>query len=313
MSPRAGHARPRLGRGATRGRILRRLRHRPAHRPRRDGCAGAAPAGDRARDVGHGRRARRRSRRLPARRRGGRSTARLPRRDAGGPRLEPHQPQPQVPRDRRARRAPAVMDRPRLYPPCASSTVDLRLGALAEPLAVACHDVRRARCGRPARARDRRRPDRAPDRARRARRGARVRRRRAGEHEGRRELGFEVARSRRGRLAARVLEESGGAGADVVFEVSGSAAGMLARPGMPACAAGSSWSRSSPSRSPSALFDVFFKELDIRGVRVYEPEDFDARSTCSRPATRSRAADHRRRAARARPRAVRGAPRGRPR
>ena len=77
-------------------------------------------------------------------------------------------------------------------------------------------------------------------------------------------------------MAARVLEATGGAGADVVFEVSGSAAGMLAATGY-ACLRGRIVVVAIfPEPTPVALFDVFFKELDIRGVRVYEPEDFEA-------------------------------------
>ena len=30
-----------------------------------------------------------------------------------------------------------------------------------------------------------------------------------------------------------------------------------------------------PEPKPVALFDLFWKELDVRGARVYEPEDFD--------------------------------------
>ena len=31
-----------------------------------------------------------------------------------------------------------------------------------------------------------------------------------------------------------------------------------------------------PEPKPVALFDLFWKELELRGARVYEPEDFDA-------------------------------------
>ena len=31
-----------------------------------------------------------------------------------------------------------------------------------------------------------------------------------------------------------------------------------------------------PEPRPVALFDVFWKELELRGARVYEPEDFEA-------------------------------------
>ena len=92
------------------------------------------------------------------------------RRDAGGQGRQPHLPQPEVPRDRHARCVPAARG------PCRRSRstgcppgLDLRLAALAEPLAVACHDVRRGEvCGRRDGRRDRRRPDRPAHRARRA-------------------------------------------------------------------------------------------------------------------------------------------------
>jgi (R,R)-butanediol dehydrogenase / meso-butanediol dehydrogenase / diacetyl reductase len=159
------------------------------------------------------------------------------------------------------------------------ATVELRLGALAEPLAVACHDVRRGEVsegqlvvvsgGGPigllialvARARGARVLIVEPD----------VTRRQLAE-----ELGLDGLDPGSDDVAARVLEESEGAGADVVFEVSGSAAGILAATRY-ACLRGRIVVVAIfPEPKPVALFDVFFKELDIRGVRVYEPEDFDA-------------------------------------
>ena len=159
------------------------------------------------------------------------------------------------------------------------ATVDLRLGALAEPLAVACHDVRRGEVregqlavvigGGPigllialvAGARGARVLVVEPDPTRRELAG---------------ELGLDALDPGSDDVAARVLDESEGAGADVVFEVSGSAAGMLAATGY-ACLRGRIVVVAIfPEPKPVALFEVFFKELDIRGVRVYEPEDFDA-------------------------------------
>ena len=156
--------------------------------------------------------------------------------------------------------------------------VDLRLGALAEPLAVACHDVRRGEVregqlavvigGGPigllialvARARGARVLLVEPNATRRGLAG---------------ELGLD-ALDPGADVGARVLEESEGAGADIVFEVSGSAAGMLAATGY-ACLRGRIIVVAIfPEPKPVALFDVFFKELDIRGVRVYEPQDFEA-------------------------------------
>ncbi len=157
--------------------------------------------------------------------------------------------------------------------------VDLRLGALAEPLAVACHDVRRGEVvagqtavvigGGPigllislvARAR-----------------GAQV-------------LVVEPDATRRGlaeefRLTAldpaaddvggTIAEATGGEGADVVFEVSGSSDGILAATQHAALRGRIVVVAIFPEPSPVALFDVFWKELELRGARVYEPEDFEA-------------------------------------
>jgi 2-desacetyl-2-hydroxyethyl bacteriochlorophyllide A dehydrogenase len=159
------------------------------------------------------------------------------------------------------------------------AAVDLRLGALAEPLAVACHDVRRGEVsagqtalvigGGPigllialvARARGARVVVVEPDATRRGLAG---------------ELGLESLDPGSDDVAARVQEATDGAGADVVFEVSGSPAGILAST-QHACLRGRIVVVAIfPEPAPMALFDVFFKELDIRGVRVYEPEDFEA-------------------------------------
>jgi (R,R)-butanediol dehydrogenase/meso-butanediol dehydrogenase/diacetyl reductase len=156
---------------------------------------------------------------------------------------------------------------------------DLKLAALTEPLAVACHDVRRARVaagdtvvvigGGPigimislvARAR-----------------GARVivsevsaSRRAFGQR-----LGLQVVDPSEGDLAHLVHDSTGGAGADVVFEVSGSAAGammMTSLAGLRSRVVVVAIFSTPPAVS---LFDVFWKELEVLGTRVYEPEDFAA-------------------------------------
>ena len=153
-------------------------------------------------------------------------------------------------------------------------SVDLRLAALAEPLAVACHDVRRGELaegetaliigGGPigtlialvAQAR-----------------GARAlvveldkRRREFG-----RELGLNVFDP--GDDVAAALGETG---AEVVFEVSGSAAGILAATGYAAIRGRIVVVAIFPEPKPVALFHLFWKELELRGARVYEPEDFQA-------------------------------------
>jgi 2-desacetyl-2-hydroxyethyl bacteriochlorophyllide A dehydrogenase len=156
--------------------------------------------------------------------------------------------------------------------------VDLRLGALAEPLAVACHDVRRGeiRAGQStvvigggpigvlislvARSR-----------------GADVllletdlsRRSLAAE------LGFRALDPAADDVASIVAETTGGVGADVVFEVSGSPAGMLAATKHASLRGRIVVVAIFPEPTPVALFDVFLKELELRGARVYEAEDFE--------------------------------------
>jgi 2-desacetyl-2-hydroxyethyl bacteriochlorophyllide A dehydrogenase len=76
-------------------------------------------------------------------------------------------------------------------------------------------------------------------------------------------------------LAATVTEWSGGKGADVAFEVSGSAAGVrsltdvLAVRGMGVVVA----IHTEPT--PVDLMAAFWKELDIKGARVYQQQDFE--------------------------------------
>jgi 2-desacetyl-2-hydroxyethyl bacteriochlorophyllide A dehydrogenase len=157
--------------------------------------------------------------------------------------------------------------------------VDLRLAALAEPLAVACHDVRRAGL--------------APGDTAvvigggpigllislvAAEAGAEVvvsepnadRRALAAE------LGLDVVDPGSGRPAEHVARLTDGAGADVVFEVSGSPAGALEMTRL-ACLRGRIVVVAIfPEPPPVSLFDVFWKELELRGARVYEPEDYES-------------------------------------
>ena len=158
-------------------------------------------------------------------------------------------------------------------------TVDLQLAALVEPLAVACHDVRRGEVtagesvvvigggpigllvGLVARAE-----------------GASVtisevspfRRKLAAE------LGLAVVDPTAIDLSAAILDSTGSAGADVVFEVSGSAAGADVMTQL-ACIRGRIVVVAIyPESQPVRLFDFFWKELRMVGARVYEPEDYEA-------------------------------------
>lgn len=156
--------------------------------------------------------------------------------------------------------------------------IDLRLAALTEPLAVACHDVRRGEiCGGEtvvvigggpigllvalvARAEGGRvvvcelQPSRLELAA---------------------ALGFETVDPGAVDLVAHVDELTGEGGADVVFEVSGSAAGALAMTQI-ACVRGRVVVVAIyPQPQPVRLFDLFWKELQVRGARVYEPVDYE--------------------------------------
>lgn len=155
--------------------------------------------------------------------------------------------------------------------------VDMRLAALTEPLAVACHDVRRA--------------DISPGemavvigggpigmlialvaRAEGAR--AVVAEVNPARLELAAELGFETLDPSTVDSAAHVAALSQGRGADVVFEVSGSAAGALAMTELASLRGRIVVVAIYPDPPPVRLFDFFWKELELRGARVYEPEDY---------------------------------------
>ena len=156
--------------------------------------------------------------------------------------------------------------------------VDLKLAALTEPLAVACHDVRRA---------ERRRAETAvvigggpigllvalvaretganvlvsevnPSRVALAA-----------------ELDLDAVDPRVADVSEHVAALTAGAGADVVFEVSGSAAGALEMTRL-ACLRGRIVLVAIfPEPQSVRLFDFFWKELELRGARVYEAEDYE--------------------------------------
>jgi (R,R)-butanediol dehydrogenase / meso-butanediol dehydrogenase / diacetyl reductase len=156
--------------------------------------------------------------------------------------------------------------------------VDLRTAALTEPLAVACHDVARSALspgelavvigGGPigllialvARASGGRvlLSEISPERREFAER-----------------LGFETVDPLATELGPYVAGLSDGAGADVVFEVSGSAAGALAMTQPAALRGRLVVVAIYPEPAPVRLFDFFWKELQLRGARVYEPADYE--------------------------------------
>ncbi|MFV0336780.1 MAG: zinc-binding dehydrogenase [Chthoniobacterales bacterium] len=158
------------------------------------------------------------------------------------------------------------------------SGIDLKIAALAEPLAVACHDVRRAEL--------------APDElavvigggpigllvalvARAA--GANVLLSEVNEFrlEFARSLGLEAVHPGQTDLAQLCLAQSEGRGADVVFEVSGAKTAALTMTDLLAIRGRIVIVAIYPQPTEINLFHFFWKELQLRGARVYEPEDYE--------------------------------------
>ena len=91
-----------------------------------------------------------------------------------------------------------------------------------------------------------------------------------------RELGFETI-DPDSEVASATLDATldAAGGADVVFEVSGSAAGAMAMTELASIRGRIVVVAIYPEPQLVKLFDVFWKELQLRGARVYEPEDFE--------------------------------------
>jgi (R,R)-butanediol dehydrogenase/meso-butanediol dehydrogenase/diacetyl reductase len=157
--------------------------------------------------------------------------------------------------------------------------IDLRLAALVEPVAVAVHDVRRGQVA-------------AGDQvvvigggpigllvalvARQAGAQVTLTEINPSRQALARELGFDVLDPTSVDLAAEVDARTGGAGADVVFEVSGSQAGADAMTKLAGLRGRVVVVAIFAGDAPRVnLFDLFWKELTIIGARVYEPGDYD--------------------------------------
>lgn len=89
------------------------------------------------------------------------------------------------------------------------------------------------------------------------------------------ELGFRTLDPTRDDLVASVSDWTQGKGADVAFEVSGSAAGVQALTGVLAVRGRAVVVAIHTQPKPIDLMEVFWKELDVHGARVYERRDFD--------------------------------------
>jgi len=100
-----------------------------------------------------------------------------------------------------------------------------------------------------------------------------------------RELGLDVVNPAATDLVQKVTEETGTAGADVVFEVSGSAAGAEMMTKLPRTR-GRIVVVAIFAKPPQIdLFRFFWRELKLAGARVYEPEDFEAAITLAASGT----------------------------
>ena len=90
-----------------------------------------------------------------------------------------------------------------------------------------------------------------------------------------RDLGLESVNPREVDLVATVEERTAGAGADLVFEVSGTEAGASTMTQLVRTRGRIVVVAIFADAPRVDLFRFFWRELQLRGVRVYEPEDFD--------------------------------------
>lgn len=89
------------------------------------------------------------------------------------------------------------------------------------------------------------------------------------------ELGFDVINPRETDVAEAVMRATGTKGADVVFEVSGTSAGVDLMTDAAASRGRICMVAIHTTRPQVDLFRFFWRELEMVGARVYEPEDFD--------------------------------------
>ena len=88
-------------------------------------------------------------------------------------------------------------------------------------------------------------------------------------------LGFETVSPADTDLAAAINDRTGGKGADVVFEVSGTQPGVDAMTAVAATRARIVMVAIHATKPTVDMFQFFWRELQLVGVRVYEPEDYE--------------------------------------
>lgn len=89
-------------------------------------------------------------------------------------------------------------------------------------------------------------------------------------------LGFDTMNPAETDLVAAINDRSGGKGADVVFEVSGSQPGVDAMTAVAATRARLVMVAIHAKKPQIDMFQFFWRELRLIGARVYEPEDYEA-------------------------------------
>lgn len=90
-----------------------------------------------------------------------------------------------------------------------------------------------------------------------------------------RSLGLEAVDPRSADMVALVNEQTGGAGADVVFEVTGAPPAVELMTKLPRVRGRMVMVAIHGQPAPVDLFKFFWRELRLIGARVYEPEDFE--------------------------------------
>lgn len=88
-------------------------------------------------------------------------------------------------------------------------------------------------------------------------------------------LGFETVNPSKVDLAAMINERTGGKGVEVVFEVSGTQPGVDAMTAVAATRGRIVMVAIHAQKPQIDLFQFFWRELKLIGVRVYEPEDYE--------------------------------------
>ena len=91
-----------------------------------------------------------------------------------------------------------------------------------------------------------------------------------------REFGLDAVNPTETDLVKKVTDETGTAGADVVFEVSGSAAGAEMMTKLPRTRGRIVIVAIFAQQPKVDLFRFFWREIQLCGARVYEPQDFEA-------------------------------------